>query len=121
MLNSKTVLITGGNKGIGLAATEKFLDAGLTVLVIARDFTDFKFSSHPMVKAIEFDLADVTQIPGLINQLPAVDILINNAGVMYALPYNDYPQEKIETILQINIEAPVALIREVSRTMIAKG
>ena len=33
----KNVLITGGNKGIGLAVTEKFIDDGDTVIVVARD------------------------------------------------------------------------------------
>ena len=91
MMKTKTVLITGGNKGIGLSTTEKFVDAGYTVIVVARNFDDFKFNGHQNVKTMEFDLVNVAGIPGLISQLPAVDILINNAGVMYALPYDNYP------------------------------
>jgi 3-oxoacyl-[acyl-carrier protein] reductase len=121
MMKNKTVLITGGNKGIGLSTTEKFVDAGYTVIVVARNFDDFKFNGHQNVQIIEFDLANVAGIPGLIAQLPAVDILINNAGVMYALPYDNYPQGKVDELLKINIEAPVALIREVSKAMMAKG
>jgi 3-oxoacyl-[acyl-carrier protein] reductase len=56
MIKNKTVLITGGNKGIGLAATEKFLNAGNTVIVVARNFNNFKFKSHPSVETIEFDV-----------------------------------------------------------------
>lgn len=120
-MENKTVLITGGNKGIGLSATEKFIDAGCTVIVVARDFNHFKFNTHQRVKTIEFDLVNVAGIPGLIAQLPAVDILINNAGVMYALPFDKYPQGKVDELLKINIEAPVALVREVSKAMLAKG
>ena len=47
-------------------------------------------------------------------------MLINNAGVMYSLPYDNYPQQQVDTLLKLNIEAPVALIREVSRSMIEK-
>jgi len=120
-MENKTVLITGGNKGIGLSTTEKFVDAGYAVIVVARNFDNFKFNGHSRVKTIKFDLVNVAGIPGLIAQLPAVDILINNAGVMYALPYDNYPQGKVDELLKINIEAPVALIREVSKTMMAKS
>ncbi len=121
MRNNKTVLITGGNKGIGLDATERFLNAGNTVFVVARDFNNFKFTSHPNVEIIEFDLTNVAGIPDLIAKLPSIDILINNAGILNAFPYDKYPQEKVDEILKINIEAPVALIKEVSKSMISKG
>jgi 3-oxoacyl-[acyl-carrier protein] reductase len=121
MMEMKNVLITGGNKGIGLSTTEKFIDAGYAVIVVARDFENFKFNGHHRVTTVEFDLVNVAGIPGLIERLPAVDILINNAGVMYAIPYDKYPQGKVDEMIKINIEAPVALIREVSKAMIAKG
>ncbi|NIA04770.1 MAG: SDR family oxidoreductase [Proteobacteria bacterium] len=120
-MKDKTVLITGGNKGIGLAATEKFLNAGNDVIVIARDFNNFKFNGHPRCKAIEFDLNNVSEIAGLIYQVAPVDILINNAGVMYALPYDNYPQEKVNEIIRINIQAPAALIKETAKSMISRG
>ncbi len=120
-MKDKTVLITGGNKGIGLAATEKFLNAGNDVIVVARDFNNFKFNGHPRCKTIEFDLNNVSEIAGLIHQIAPVDILINNAGVMYALPYDNYPQEKVNEIIKINIQAPVALIKEVAKSMISRG
>jgi 3-oxoacyl-[acyl-carrier protein] reductase len=121
MMEMKNVLITGGNKGIGLSTTEKFVDTGHAVIVVARDFKGFKFNGHHQVTTVEFDLVNVTGIPGMIAQLPAVDILINNAGVMYAIPYDKYPQDKVDEMLKINIEAPVALVREVSKAMLAKG
>jgi 3-oxoacyl-[acyl-carrier protein] reductase len=121
MIKSNTVLITGGNKGIGLATTENFLNAGNTVIVVARNFNNFKFKGHPRVEIIEFDLNNVAGIPDLIAQLSSIDILINNAGIMHALPYDKYPQEKVDEIIKINIEAPVALIKEVSKSMISEG
>ncbi len=116
-----TALITGGNKGIGLAVTTKFLEAGYSIIVIARDFKNFKYNNHDKIDTIPFDLTCVSDIPTLISSLPPIDILINNAGTMHALPYNNYPQKKTEEILKLNIEAPVALIRELSSSMIANG
>jgi NAD(P)-dependent dehydrogenase (short-subunit alcohol dehydrogenase family) len=50
-----------------------------------------------------------------------VDVLINNSGVMFSLPYDDYPQEKIDYLLKLNLAAPVALIREFSKSMLQRG
>lgn len=121
MTAQKTALITGGNKGIGLVLTEKFIEAGCKVIVVARNFEGFEFADHPQVTVVPFDLSNIASIPKLIADLPAVDILINNAGVLFSLPYDNYPQEKMEQMIKINLEAPVALIREVSKSMVEKG
>jgi len=121
MDNGRNVLITGGNKGIGLAATQKFIDAGYNVYVLARYFTDFSLQEHDRIEMIEYDLSNIAGIPDLVSRLPPIDILLNNAGVMYALPYQEYPQEKIDQIFKINIQAPIALITELSGSMIAGG
>jgi 3-oxoacyl-[acyl-carrier protein] reductase len=113
------VLITGGNKGIGLECSRLFLAAGYRVTVIARSTETAE--QHPNLTLLPFDLCHIDQIPTLIQQLPEIDVLINNAGVMFSLPYDNYPADKAATLMKLNIEAPVALIREVSRGMIRRG
>jgi len=114
----KTALITGGNKGIGLEVTRFFLERGYRVVAVARDFSEFEFSKHDDVEQITYDLSDVAGIPDLISSFGAIDVLVNNAGVMLSLPYDCYQQDKVDFIIKLNIEAPVALIREVSKKMI---
>jgi 3-oxoacyl-[acyl-carrier protein] reductase len=117
----KTVLITGGNKGIGMELTRKFVDAVYNVAVAARDFSNFDLKEHAQVRTFEADLSDIDSIPALIQSIGNVDILINNAGMMTALPYNDYPEDKVELTLKLNLQAPAALIRECSAHMIKQG
>ncbi|WP_028579222.1 SDR family NAD(P)-dependent oxidoreductase [Desulfogranum japonicum] len=121
MNTEKSVLITGGNKGIGLDTTKLFVEAGYTVFVVARDFENFPLQDHAKVETVKYDLSDVEGIPQLVSQLPGIDILINNAGVMFSLPYTEYPAEKIRQILQVNLESPVALITEISKNMLSNG
>jgi len=104
----KTVLITGGNKGIGLELTKAFLELDYKVIAIARDFKDFAYANR--VDCIAYDLTNVEGIPARVESLGKIDILINNAGVMYSLPYDAYPQEKVNTMLKLNLEAPIKLI-----------
>jgi len=117
----KTALVTGGNKGIGLEVTKTFLALDYDVIILARDFKNFELSTHHNVKMIAFDLVHVDAIPKLIASLPTLDILINNAGIMYAIPYQNYDNNTINTMLKINLEAPVKLIEEVAKTMLERG
>lgn len=117
---SKKVVITGGNKGIGLESTRMFINLGFEVIVVARNFSNFELVDSPSVATMPFDLTKTNDIPHLVSEIGDVDILINNAGVMHSLPYDDYPAEKLNQILKLNIEAPVALIREVAKRMIQR-
>lgn len=115
----KTVLITGGTKGIGLEVTKAFLMLGYEVIVVARDFSSF--DKNDAIKQVTFDLTQVDEIPALIDSLPPIDILINNAGVMYSIPYHSYTSEKIDSMLNLNLKAPIKLIEEVAKTMLLRG
>ena len=121
MNKTNTVLITGGNKGIGLETTKLFLQSQYKVFVLARDFDLFSLKNNENIELIEYDLTNIDGIPQLISKLPPIDILINNAGAMFSIPHHEYTQEKIDQILDINIKAPVALINAISKVMISKG
>jgi NAD(P)-dependent dehydrogenase (short-subunit alcohol dehydrogenase family) len=77
--------------------------------------------SHENITCVEFDLEKIEKIPEMIRSVGDIDILINNAGVMNALPYDNYSEDKKENILKVNLEAPVALIKEISAGMITRG
>ncbi len=120
-MTQKTVLITGGNKGIGLDVTDLFYQSGFSVIVLARDFSTFPRDRYPDVHLVEFDLRRVDTIPQIIATLPPVDILINNAGIMNAIAPQAYDADRIDEIMKINLQAPVTLINEVSKGMVKSG
>ena len=114
----KTVLITGGNKGIGLETTRLFLQNNFKVIVIARNYTDFEFNRNNNVEKIEYDLSNIIGIKDLVKNIGPVDILINNAGLMNSIVYDNYPEENIDKLMKLNLYAPIELITQVSRSMI---
>jgi NAD(P)-dependent dehydrogenase (short-subunit alcohol dehydrogenase family) len=69
----KRVLITGGNKGIGLELSREFLTLGYSIVVVARDFKDFELKDK--LTCIEFDLSKVEDIDKLVKQIGKIDIL----------------------------------------------
>ncbi len=115
----KTALITGGNKGIGLEVTRLFVKSNYKVVVLARDYEGFEFKNNKNVKCISFNLLNIHEIPKLISNIGAIDVLVNNAGIMLSLPYDNYSNEGISSIIKVNLEAPIALINAVSEGMIS--
>jgi 3-oxoacyl-[acyl-carrier protein] reductase len=111
----KTALVTGAARGIGRAVAEALSRSGLRVLRLDRDFQDFA-----VAEAVRFDLMNVERIAALIEGLGEIDVLVNNAGVQAALPIERYTDEARTRMLRINLEAPVELIRAVSKGMVAR-
>jgi 3-oxoacyl-[acyl-carrier protein] reductase len=104
----KTALVTGAARGIGLATADALQKAGLRVLRL-----DIRGE-------IAYDLTDLAGIPKLIESLGEIHVLVNNAGVQNAVSIDQYTDEQRKRILRINLEAPVELIRAVSKQMIAR-
>jgi len=87
-LSNRTILITGGSAGIGLAFALKFAELGNEVIVTGRRqkvLEDVK-AGHPKLHTIQSDVADPAQIAALAARVkadfPKLDVLMNNAGIM---------------------------------------
>ena len=87
-LTGRTVLITGGSAGIGLAFALKFLELGNEVIVTGRrqSVLDEVKATYPKLHTIQSDVADPRQIAALAARVkedfPRLDVLMNNAGIM---------------------------------------
>src|SRR5437764_5559764 len=86
-LTGRTILITGGSAGIGLAFALEFLELGNEVIVTGRRqaVLDVVKAEHPKLHTIQSDVADPAQIAALAARVkadfPKLDVLMNNAGV----------------------------------------
>jgi uncharacterized oxidoreductase len=87
-LTDRTILITGGSAGIGLAFALKFLELGNEVIVTGRRQAalDEVKAKHPRLHIIQSDAADTAQIAALAARVkvefPKLDVLMNNAGIL---------------------------------------
>ena len=107
----KTALVTGAASGIGRAVFELFEKSGIKVIALDRE---------KIPGGITYDLTDLAGIPKLIDSLGEIDILVNNAGVQNAVSIENYSEEQRRRILRINLEAPVELIRALSKQMLKR-
>src|SRR5580693_7561171 len=87
-LKNRTVLITGGTSGIGLELARQLLDRGNTVIVTGRDHDRLAAAGKALPAAHLFrsDVADPAAMEALqrdvLTRFPALDTLVNNAGIM---------------------------------------
>ncbi|HVJ10601.1 MAG TPA: SDR family oxidoreductase [Burkholderiales bacterium] len=105
----KVALVTGAGRGIGRAAADALQKAGLRVLRL------------DLQGEVAYDLTDIAGIAALVERLGQVDVLVNNAGVQNAVSIENYTEEQRRRILRVNLEAPVELIKCISKQMVARG
>lgn len=131
-IRGKTVLITGGASGIGLLMGQKLLAAGakhLLVWDIQKDAMDrvvarFAAAGH-RVDGFCVDLADPAQVQATVQAMErrgiAVDLLINNAGVVVGKPFVDHSPADIARSMNVNTLAPMYLTRALLPGMVSRG
>lgn len=109
----KTVLITGSTSGIGLGIAIEFAKAGFNLILHGLELEGEKTAKDIAIKYnvktsfYNTDLSSPDQIVQMIDKIitefNGIDILINNAGIQFVSPVEDFPIEKWNQILQINL------------------
>ena len=132
-LKSKTALVTGSTSGIGLAYARALAAEGANVLINGfGDVAEIEairagLESEFKVGAV-YSPADMTKpaeiaamVEAAVSAFGSVDIAIANAGVQFVSPVEDFPIEKWDQIIAINLTSAFHLIRAVVPLMKAKG
>lgn len=100
-LKGKTTLITGASSGIGAAIAAKFIAHGANVYGVSRDPSRLSSNIHPL----QANIRNPEEIRQLFQQMPAFDILINNAGKAYLERISDGDWHKWDEMWETNVRA----------------
>ncbi|MEP7258864.1 MAG: 3-hydroxybutyrate dehydrogenase [Flavitalea sp.] len=122
-MHNKTVLITGSASGIGLGMARTFAAAGYSVIfhglekegpVIAAEIAAQYAIEHAFFAS---NLLDAKGLKYMVDQsaerFGGIDVLINNAGIQFVSPVEDFPEDKWNDVLAVNLTAPFHLIKAV--------
>ena len=133
MLNQKVALITGSTSGIGLATAHALAAQGINLVLHGllspsegEKLAD-EFAVKYGIKALfdNADLKNVESIEGLIKnaieQLGSLDILINNAGIQHTESAENFPLDKWNAIIAINLSAAFHAIQYALPNMKSNG
>ncbi len=113
LLEGKTVVLTGGQGGIGSELARQIKDAGAHLIVVDR-------RAEP--DALVADLSDSADVERLCATLAGrdVDVLINLAGLMYFGHLTLQPPQQLAAMIQVNLEQPIRLTQAVLPSMLRR-
>ncbi|GGH79877.1 2-deoxy-D-gluconate 3-dehydrogenase [Pullulanibacillus pueri] len=127
-LQNKTVIVTGGSKGIGKHIACSFAQLGAHVVIIGRSeealertLSELKvFQGHH--KAIQMDVNDIAtmrkKVDDIVDEYGLVDVLVNNAGVNIPRPALEITEEDWDKVLDTNLKSSFFLSQAVAKYMI---
>jgi 3-hydroxybutyrate dehydrogenase len=132
MLNAKTALVTGSTSGIGLGIAQALAAQGANVML--NGFGDVEAAKAEVAKVATggakvgyhgADMSKPAEIEAMVKaceeQFGAVDILVNNAGIQHVAPVEEFPVDRWDAIIAINLSSAFHAIRVALPGMKARG
>ena len=132
-LASKTAVVTGSTSGIGLAIARAFAAEGANIVIngfgaaedIERERAGIEQEFKVSCMYSPADMSNADQIEGVIREAEkrfgSVDVLVNNAGIQFVSPIEEFPVAKWDQIIAINLSSAFHTIRAALPGMKAKG
>jgi len=118
---TRTVVVTGGAKGIGLATVRAFRDTGDRVVALGRDAGALAALEPLGVQTRVCDVTDEAAVRSAFAGLSAVDVLVNNAGIGESAPLAATTLADFRRHLEVNVTGAFLCLREVLPGMRGQG
>ena len=129
-LKGKKTLITGSSQGIGYALAKGLDAAGAEIILNGRNKDKLDQAAKSLtlknnLYQLSFDVTDQNETNKAINkfenEIGPIEILINNAGMQYRTPLEDFPVDMFEQLLKTNISSVFNVSQAVARHMIKRS
>ncbi|MFT3721128.1 SDR family oxidoreductase [Pseudorhodoferax sp.] len=126
----KRVLVTGASRGIGQAIAEGFVKAGARVYICSRDAAKCEATAEELRRfghctALPCDIASAEQRRQMVARLreheSALDVLVNNAGALWAAPLAEYPESGWDKVFDLNVKGCFFITKELVPLLEAAG
>ncbi len=127
-LNNKTAFISGSTSGIGYATAKALAKEGTQVILNGRTMEGVQLAKKKLerevpegrIEGIAADFSQVQEVDYLLDQLPKLDILVNNVGIYSSQTFFETPDEDWNRQYEVNVMSGVRLSRKVLPHMLEK-
>jgi NAD(P)-dependent dehydrogenase (short-subunit alcohol dehydrogenase family) len=121
----KTVIVTGGSRGIGAGLVKAFLDRGYNVLANSRSITTSgAFEASERLALVEGSIAEAATAARIVDvarsTFGSIDALVNNAGIFLAKRFTDYTVGDLRSLVSVNIDGFFFISQLVIKQMLAQ-
>lgn len=126
-LDGKTAFIAGASRGLGLAIAQALARAGAHTILAARSASALEEAARELreegcsAETVELDIADAASRERAASSVGDVDILFNVAGMNMRYPFEDYPRDAYDRLLEVNLHGIVHLTQLIGKKMIVRG
>ena len=126
-LDNKVALITGGNRGIGLAIAKAFGEAGAHCMISGRSRTAEvdALCGTEQFEWVEGDVTDAETpekiVQATLDRFGRLDILVNNAGIADNGNFHEFDDSRLAAIMDTNLMAPFRIARSAIKPMLTQG
>ena len=121
-LVSGSVLLTGATGGLGPVIAQAFAGRGARLVLTGRRADELeRVAAGVGGRAIACDLADPDAVDRLVAEAGEIDVLVANAGLPASGHLTSFSVQQLNTILDVNLRAPIALSRALAPGMIERG
>jgi NAD(P)-dependent dehydrogenase (short-subunit alcohol dehydrogenase family) len=127
-LENKKAFVSGSTQGIGYAIARKLLEEGTTVIINGRTAEKVNTAVNKLkqefgdrVTGVAADFSKKEEVQRLIEQIPSVDILINNVGIFEPRPFAEISDEEWLKMFEVNVLSGVRLSRHYLPKMLEKN
>jgi NAD(P)-dependent dehydrogenase (short-subunit alcohol dehydrogenase family) len=119
--DGKTVLITGGSSGLGLATAQILAAEGARVMITGRTQATLDSATERLrgdVTAVRSDAASLPAIDALVDRVKAefgtLDLVFVNAGITRFIPFESMPEEIYDQIFAVNVKGPYFTVQKLA-------
>ena len=118
----KTVLVTGGVRGIGKSIATAFLKKGYRVCVTySKDEENAHLAKEEGLEVYKSDVSVEEEVLSLFKKIGRVDVLVNNAGISLIKQIQDTQYAEFERLMSVNVGGAFLCSREAAKDMIDRG
>jgi len=126
MVNTqKTVIVTGGSRGIGAGLVTAFLDRDYNVVANSRNISKSgTFEASDKLALVDGSIAEAATAAKIVevakNKFGSIDALVNNAGIYFSKHFTDYTIDDLRSLTSVNIEGFFFMSQLAIKEMVAQ-